>query len=76
VDALTCIQQDRRRSPAEELSRRAGKLRASLSFVQIEEIIAQDTASYLRHVLEECRTVQDLIYRLYISYSIDAALAQ
>ncbi|MGB6870200.1 MAG: alpha-E domain-containing protein, partial [Acidobacteriaceae bacterium] len=75
VDALTCIQQDRRRGPAEELSRRAGKLRASLSFVQIGEIIAQDTASYLRHVLEECRAVQDLIYRLYISYSVDTALA-
>ncbi|MGC2637073.1 MAG: alpha-E domain-containing protein [Acidobacteriaceae bacterium] len=75
VDALTCIQQDRRRAPAEELSRRAGKLRASLSFVQVGEIIAQGTASYLHQVLEECRTVQDLIYRLYISYSIDTALA-
>src|SRR5579875_1547304 len=75
VDALTCIQQDRRRAPAEDLSRRAGKLRASLSFVQVGEIIAQDTASYLRHVLEECRAVQDLIYRLYISYSVDTALA-
>jgi len=75
VDALTCIQQDGRRAPAEELARRAGRLRASLSFVQIGEIIAQDTASYLRHVLEECRAIQELIYRLYISYSVDTALA-
>lgn len=75
VDALTGIQHDGRRGPAEELSRRAGRLRASLSFVQIGEIIAQDTASYLRHVLEECRAIQDLIYRLYISYSVDTALA-
>lgn len=74
VDALTCIQQDGRRSPSEDLSRRAGRLRASLSFAQINEIIAQDTATYLRHVLDECRAIQDLIYRLYISYSIDTAL--
>jgi uncharacterized alpha-E superfamily protein len=75
VDALTSIQQDGRRAPAEELSRRAGRLRASLSFVQISEIIAQNTAAYLRNVLEECRAIQELIYRLYISYSVNTALA-
>lgn len=75
VDALTCIQQDGRRASSEDLSRRAGRLRASLSFAQISEIIAQDTAAYLRHVLDECRAIQELIYRLYISYSIDTALA-
>lgn len=75
VDALTCIQQEGRRASSEDLSRRAGRLRASLSFAQISEIIAQDTAAYLRHVLDECRSIQELIYRLYISYSIDTALA-
>lgn len=75
VEALAAIEQDGRRSSAEELSRRAGRLRASLSFVQIAEILEQDAASYLRHVLEQCRIIQELIYRLYISYSVDTALA-
>jgi uncharacterized alpha-E superfamily protein len=74
VEALTAIQQDGRRSSADELSRCAGKLRASLSFVQITEILEQDAASYLRHVLDQCRTIQELIYRLYISYSVNTAL--
>lgn len=75
VDALTSIQHDGRRASAEELARLAGRLRASLSFAQIQEILAQDVASYLRRVLEECGAIQDLIYRLYISYSVDTALA-
>lgn len=75
VAALAGIQQEGRRSPAEELVRRAGRLQASLNFIQISEIIEQDAAGYLRHVLEQCRVIQDLIYRIYISYSVDVALA-
>ena len=75
VAALAGIQQEGRRSPAEELARRAGRLQASLSFIQISEIIEQDAAGYLRHVLEQCRLIQELIYRIYISYSVDVALA-
>ncbi len=75
VEALAGIEQDNRRASAEELARRAGRLRASLSFAQIGEIIEQDAAAYLRQVLDQCRMIQELIYRLYISYSIDTALA-
>lgn len=75
VEALTAIQQDGRRAGVEQLAQRAGRLRASLSFVQIGEILDQDVAKYLRHMLDQCRTIQELIYRLYISYSVDTALA-
>ena len=75
VEALTAIQQDGRRAGEEQLAQRAGRLRASLSFVEIGEILDQDVANYLRHMLDQCRTIQDLIYRLYISYSVDTALA-
>ncbi|WP_158749123.1 alpha-E domain-containing protein [Acidobacterium sp. S8] len=74
-DALSGIQTERRRYPSDELARRAGKLQASLSFAQIDEILEQDTAGYLRDVLEQSRMIQELIYRLYISYSVDTALA-
>ncbi len=74
VEALAGIQSEGRRAPAEELARRAGRLQASLSFAQIDEILERDTAGYLRGVLQECRIIQELIYRLYISYPVDTAL--
>ena len=74
VEALAGIQSEGTRAPAEELARRAGRLQASLAFAQIDEILARDTAGYLRDVLHECRVIQELIYRLYISYPVDTAL--
>lgn len=74
VEALAGVEQGSRRTAAEDLTRRAGKLRASLTFLEIGEILAGNPAEYLRSVLNECRILQDFIYRLYISYSIDAAL--
>jgi uncharacterized alpha-E superfamily protein len=75
VEALSGIQAHGRRSPSEQLGRVAGRLQASLGFAQIDEILAQDAADYLREILRQCRIVQELIYRLYISYSVDTALA-
>ena len=74
VEALAGIEQGSRRAAAEELTRRAGKLRASLSFVQIGDILTGDPAEYLRQMLDQCGAIQELIYRLYISYSVDTAL--
>jgi len=75
VEALAGMQCEGRRSSSEMLTRRAGRLQASLSFAQIDEILAQDTGGYLRDVLGQCRIIQELTYRLYISYSVDTALA-
>jgi uncharacterized alpha-E superfamily protein len=75
VEALAGIQSHGRRSPSEHLTRLAGRLQASLGFAQIDEILERDTAGYLREVLGQCRIIQELIYRLYISYSVDTALA-
>jgi uncharacterized alpha-E superfamily protein len=76
VDSLTNIQGEGRRSPSENLTRRAGKLQASLSFAQVDEILAHNPEAYLRDVLGQCRIIQELIYQQYISYSVDAALAK
>jgi uncharacterized alpha-E superfamily protein len=75
VEALAGIQTHGRRSSSEHLSRLAGRLQASLGFAQLEEILERDAAGYLREVLGQCRIIQELIYRLYISYSVDTALA-
>jgi uncharacterized alpha-E superfamily protein len=75
VEALAGIQSEGRRSFSEHLTRRAGKLQASLSFAQVDEIVTRDAGGYLRDVLGQCRIIQELIYQLYISYSVDTALA-
>ena len=53
----------------------SGKLQASLGYAQICEIVAQDPARYLRRILEQCRLIHDLVYEVYIQYSVQTALA-
>jgi uncharacterized alpha-E superfamily protein len=74
-DALAAIQQHTRTQHGGELMRVAGRLKATLGFGQIDEILAQDPARYLRRILEQCREVHNLIYAVYIQYSVETALA-
>ncbi len=73
--SLDAIQQESRGPQAAELMRVSGKLQASLGYGQIAEILAQDPANYLRRILEQCRRIHDLIYEVYIQYSVQTALA-
>jgi uncharacterized alpha-E superfamily protein len=73
--ALVAVQQSSGRPPEDELTKISGRLQASLSFVEISDILAQDPGAYLRNILHQCRQTHDLIYRLYIQYSVEAALA-
>ena len=73
--ALIAIQQHSARHPVDELTRVSGRLQASLNFVQIEEILSEGQTSYLHGILQQCRQTHDLIYRHYIHYSVEAALA-
>ena len=74
-ESLDCIQQESRGQQAAELMRVSGKLQSSLRFGQISEILAQDPARYMRKILEQCRHIHDLIYEVYIQYSVQTALA-
>jgi uncharacterized alpha-E superfamily protein len=73
--SLDCIQHATRGQQATELMRVSGKLQASLGYGQVGEILAQDPGRYLRGILEDCRHIHDLIYRVYIQYSVQTALA-
>ena len=55
-------------------SRIAGRLRAKLSFSQIEEIMAGGVAAYLRSVRSECAQIHDAIHQIYFDYSVEAEL--
>ncbi|WP_446743170.1 alpha-E domain-containing protein [Silvibacterium acidisoli] len=73
--SLDAIQQESRGLQATELMRVAGKLKSSLAFAQVAEILAQDPAKYLRGIQEQCHCIHNLIYEVYIQYSVQTALA-
>jgi uncharacterized alpha-E superfamily protein len=59
----------------EPLRRVVGRLQSSLGYSSVEEILASDVVAYLRGIQQHCRDIHSTIYRLYIDYSIQAALA-
>lgn len=73
--ALMAVQQESGRLVAEELSRVAGRLQASLTFCEVSEVIAQGVATYVHSILQQCRHIHALIYRDYIDYKVQIALA-
>jgi uncharacterized alpha-E superfamily protein len=59
---------------AARVERIAGRLRATLGFGQIDEIIAGGLEAYLHELLRQCGQVHSALYQTYISYPIEAAL--
>jgi uncharacterized alpha-E superfamily protein len=59
---------------AARVERIAGRLRATLGFGQIDEIITGGLESYLHELLRQCGQVHSALYQTYISYPIEAAL--
>lgn len=51
-----------------------GKLRASLTYVGIEEIMARNLHSYLNGVLEQCHSIHAAMHQIFIDYPIESAL--
>jgi uncharacterized alpha-E superfamily protein len=63
-----------RRSP-DELTAGIGRLHAMLGYTTISEILSGDTADFLHNIREQCLRIHELIYRYYVHYSIQSALA-
>jgi uncharacterized alpha-E superfamily protein len=59
---------------AARVERIAGRLRATLGFSQIDEIMSGGLHSYLQELLRQCGQVHSALYQTYISYPIEAAL--
>jgi len=74
-EALEAIQEASHGPNTDELMRVSGKLKSSLGYAQVSEIQAQDPARYLRRILDQCRLIHNLIYEVYIQYSVQTALA-
>jgi uncharacterized alpha-E superfamily protein len=59
---------------AARVERIAGRLRATLGFGQIDEIMTGGLQAYLHELLRQCGQVNSALYQTYISYPIEAAL--
>ena len=73
--ALEAIHGEGGKSRAEPLRRLAGRLQGSLRYSSVDEILGGDIIGYLRGIQFQCRAIHEMIYQIYIDYSIQAALA-
>ena len=74
-NAVQSIQHTGGRRPPEELTAGIGRLHAMLSFTSINEILRGDAAGFLHNIRQQCMSIHELMYRYYIHYSIQSALA-
>ena len=56
------------------VERMAGRLRATLDFAHIDEIMGGNLEGYLDEIRRQCAQVHGALYQTYISYPIEAAL--
>ncbi|HUA16899.1 MAG TPA: alpha-E domain-containing protein [Verrucomicrobiae bacterium] len=59
---------------AEQPERLSGRLRATLSFSQIDEIMASGANAYVDSVRWQCAQAHAAIHQVYFDYSVEAAL--
>jgi uncharacterized alpha-E superfamily protein len=63
------------RSSAGRVERLAGRLRASLDYSQIDEIMAESLQSYVQGIRHQCEQVHIAVYQTYINYETESAIA-
>ncbi len=73
--AIESIQRTGGRRSPDELNAGVGKLHALLGYTTIREILAGDPAAFLHDIRAQCLRIHELIYRYYVHYSIQSALA-
>jgi uncharacterized alpha-E superfamily protein len=74
-DSIDSIQRTGGRRSPDELTAVIGRLHAMLGYTTVGEILAGDAAAFLHTIREQCMRIHDLIYRYYVHYSIQSALA-
>ena len=71
--ALTAIAELTERK-ADQPVRIAGRLQATLSFSQIDEIMASGAMAYVDSIRWQCTQAHTAIHQVYFDYSIESAL--
>lgn len=72
--ALQSVAEATNSSKNSRVHRLAGKLRSSLSFDTVEDVILRGTHDYLEDVRRQCIQIHDSFYETHITYQIETAL--
>jgi uncharacterized alpha-E superfamily protein len=56
------------------VTRLSGRLKAQLSFSQVEEVMARGMGPYLESINNQCAQIHSAIYQVYIHYPIESAV--
>jgi uncharacterized alpha-E superfamily protein len=72
LERLAKLTNAQRSGPAQRL---AGRLRATLDYGQVDEIIADNIHVYLESIQRQCLQIHTAVQQQYISYPIESALA-
>ena len=75
VNAALHLISDLTQRAAKLPTRIAGRLRAEISYSQIEEIIAEGVHTYLQKVRKDCTEIHAAINEIYFDYPIEAEIA-
>ena len=74
--ALHAIAQSTGSKGAGRAERLAGRLRASLDYGQVEEIMADNMHADLVNIQRQCSGIHAAIYQAYVTYPVESALSQ
>ena len=71
LEAITEVSSARRTAQIERI---IGKLRSSLAYVHIDDIMSRGLHRFLNSVIEQCHSLHSAVYEVYIAYPVEAAL--
>lgn len=74
-DALQAVADSAGQRSSGRVKRLVGRLRASLEYSQVDEILDGSMHTYLEDIQQQCVQIHNAIYQTYITYPIDTALA-
>lgn len=57
------------------LDRVCGRLQAMLSYADLTEVLETGVGPFVREIVRHCHTIHELIYKRFIHYSVESALA-
>ncbi|MCA9327967.1 alpha-E domain-containing protein, partial [Candidatus Saccharibacteria bacterium] len=73
-NALQIISEAADVSKNSRVHRLTGRLRSSLSFDTVDEMVVRGTQRYLQDIADQCGQIHDAMYETYIGYAVEAAL--
>lgn len=72
--SLQAIGQHTGSRSAGRAERLAGRLRAAVDYIQVDEVLADNMHAYLEGIGNQCAAIHNAIYQAYIMYTVENAL--